>query len=437
MEVHKGSQLTYASELDLGSVPATDVGVLNSEYHAYYPVFSVKDAGNPVQFLIPGSNNLYINLDSSILYLKNRIMKSDGSTLSSTDLVSPTVNYFRALFSSCEVSMNSTVVSRSASLFPYRGHILDTLAHGNAYKTGKLASQIYIDDTKTNDFSPSNSGFVKRAEYCKNSAVFEVLGKLSESVFDANKFFPPEIDIRITLRRSDPAFCLDGPTDVKAVDVFPYKIEFEECTLFVRKYTINPLVVAQHHKILNGNGKLHYPLKAYELRNFNISSGTQTLSSENLFRNTLPQYVVVTFLESASLTGNLNKSCYNFTPAGIQSIKLTTDGESTVSRQIDLDVSNKISLLAYNTLFAALSDPENGISISRDKYLDGSFFVVLDLIPNQGVYRLQNQQIGQVQLDLKFKDPLTSTITCLVVGMFETMLTIDKNKSVNIESYGI
>jgi hypothetical protein len=58
-------------------------------------------------------------------------------------------------------------------------------------------------------------------------------------------------------------------------------------------------------------------------------------------------------------------------------------------------------------------------------------------MPSQGGFRLQNPQPGQVQLDLKFKNPLTQTITCLVMGMFQGMLTIDKSKNVTMEAFGV
>jgi hypothetical protein len=373
METFKGSVPAYAAELDLGNIPATDIGIVNSEYHSYFPVFSVKDAGNPVQFIIPSSNNLYLNLDSSFLYLKLRILKSDGTKLTSPNSVAPTFNFFRSLFSSCEIMMNSTVVSKSATLFPYRGHILDTLVHGDGYKSGQLYSQIYIDDKKSDDFSTANPGFVTRSELSKLSNQFEVVGKLSESIFDTNRFFPPDVTIRITLRRSDPSFCLDSNTAARSNEVFPYSIEFDDCSLYVRKYVVNLQVVAHHHKLLTSNGKLHYPIKTYELRSFNITSGTQQILSESLFRNYLPKFVVVTFLDSSRMTDKIEKSCFCFEPFSIQSLKVSTDGESTLYRQIDLDTENNICLLAYNTLFSALSEPENGISISRAKYLSGSF----------------------------------------------------------------
>jgi hypothetical protein len=78
MDVYKGSVPAYAAELDLGSIPATDIGIVSSEYHSYFPVFSVKDSGNPVQFIIPSSHNLYLNLDSSFLYIKARITKTEN-----------------------------------------------------------------------------------------------------------------------------------------------------------------------------------------------------------------------------------------------------------------------------------------------------------------------------------------------------------------------
>jgi hypothetical protein len=90
----------------------------------------------------------------------------------------------------------------------------------------------------------------------------------------------------------------------------------------------------------------------------------------------LAKYVDVTLLDISRMTGKIEKSCFRFGPFSIQSLKVSTDGESTLYRQIDLDKENIICLLAYNTLFSALSEPENGIFILRAKYLSGSFFVV-------------------------------------------------------------
>jgi hypothetical protein len=109
---------------------------------------------------------------------------------------------------------------------------------------------------------------VTRAELSQLSNQIEVVGKLSESIFDTNRFFSPDVPIRITLRRSDPSFCLDSNTAARSNEVFPYSIEFDDCSLHVRKYVLNPQVVAHHHKLTK---KLNYPIKSYKLRSFNIT----------------------------------------------------------------------------------------------------------------------------------------------------------------------
>jgi len=122
--------------------------------------------------------------------------------------------FFRALFDSCEVQMNSTVVTKSSTLFPYRGHFQDTLCHIHNFKNSQLLSQLYIEDSKYNDFS-SNPGYTKRASYSANSASFELVGKIAESVFESDRLFPPGVATRITLRRSEPNFALNSPSLTK------------------------------------------------------------------------------------------------------------------------------------------------------------------------------------------------------------------------------
>jgi len=81
--------------------------------------------------------------------------------------------------------------------------MLDNLTHGKAYKEGQLINHIYEEDTKTDDYSAQNTGFLKRVDMCKESHSFEFLGKLSESIFDCPKFIPPEVGVKITLSLSN------------------------------------------------------------------------------------------------------------------------------------------------------------------------------------------------------------------------------------------
>jgi hypothetical protein len=317
------------------------------------------------------------------MYIRTRILKADGSKLTSIDSVNPTNNFFRALFQSCAVSINSTIPSRSSTLFPYGGHILDTLTHGDSYKSGQLSAHAFVNDEKPEVLTAANPRFVERADISKLSTAFKIMGKLSESVFECPQVFPPDLNITITLRRSD------SDKEVKASESFPYYVQFEEVIFYVRKYMVNPQVVSYHHKLLNTNGKYYYSLKTYELRSFNIPSGVNTHLSENLFRKFLPQYVIVTFFDSATFSGRMNKDCFIFKHFNIQNIKIFSDGVgSTLYRELEMDLEHK----KYNTLASALADPELGVPVSRESYLEGAFFVVLDLVPTSVTNSLFSQR---------------------------------------------
>jgi hypothetical protein len=162
MEIFKGSQPSYRSELDLSSIPSSDVSLLHSEYFQYYPVFNLKDSSNPVQFIIPSTGTHYTQLSDSFLYLRLRILKTDGSNLTSAESVAGTNNLFAALFESAEIMLNSTIVSKSASLYPYKAHILDLLTKDSGYKNTFMGEQLFYPDEKLNDHTASIAGFLTR-----------------------------------------------------------------------------------------------------------------------------------------------------------------------------------------------------------------------------------------------------------------------------------
>jgi len=344
METIQGSVLSYSSELDLGSLPYSDVGIQSSEFHTYYPVFSIKDPGNPLQFIIPSTQSLYTDLSSAFLYFKIRILKENGKSIVDTDIVAPSHNFYRSLFTSCEVTLNSTVVSKSSSLYAYKAHILDTLCHGSGYKSSQLSRQLFLMDSKPDTFSTENTSFVTRGTYCLESSPFEVIGRISESVFESSRFFPPGVEVRVSLRRSDPSFCLDG-TEPAAGAKFPYQIVFDDATLYVRKYVVNPRILALHNQILSSKQKFYYPVKSFETRSFNIAIGTQSISSETLFRSILPEYLILTLVDSAAFSGKLSKGCFSFQPFDLQSVSVSLDGDSTMYRQLDFNTSNSLALL--------------------------------------------------------------------------------------------
>jgi len=104
---------------------------------------------------------------------------------------------------------------------------------------------------------------LKRLELCTASQSFEVMGKF-ESIYDCPKYPHRDIGVKLTLKRSDPEFCLVSGTDCKP----SYLIEYEEIILCVPKNSINSSVLAHHNRLFS-SGKLVYPVNFVDMRCLN------------------------------------------------------------------------------------------------------------------------------------------------------------------------
>lgn len=64
-EVFEGSLPAVRSSLDIFSTPLTDKSVLKSDYLSLYPVSSIQEAANPLEFSTGGISNQYLDLYNS------------------------------------------------------------------------------------------------------------------------------------------------------------------------------------------------------------------------------------------------------------------------------------------------------------------------------------------------------------------------------------
>lgn len=102
--------------LDLFSVPANQVAVQGQFYEDIWPVSQFQQT--PLEFDTNLQGDTYTDLSKSKLFLKVRILKSDGTSLTEENKVSPVNLFFHALFKQVDVYFNRTLVSSSGDLYP-------------------------------------------------------------------------------------------------------------------------------------------------------------------------------------------------------------------------------------------------------------------------------------------------------------------------------
>ena len=74
------------SELDLFSVPFTQTSIDDSKWVEYLPLNSVTENSRPMEFMLSGSGEEYVDLSETYLHVVVKITNTDGTALSTADV---------------------------------------------------------------------------------------------------------------------------------------------------------------------------------------------------------------------------------------------------------------------------------------------------------------------------------------------------------------
>ena len=85
----QGSKLQVNQELLIFDPPLVSSGVESVQYVSYLPTGQLSDDG-PIEFVVPNTSPMYMDLSRTTLCVKAKVVKNDGSDLAQADIVTPT-----------------------------------------------------------------------------------------------------------------------------------------------------------------------------------------------------------------------------------------------------------------------------------------------------------------------------------------------------------
>jgi hypothetical protein len=363
------------SALNYFGLPVTDVSVVGSNYIVIPPANQLKEESAPVSFTIPANSTQCIDLSSSYLYLKVKILKADGGNLTSSDVVSPCHMYFYSIFSDCKISINGSLVSNSNYMYPYQAGLNATLAHGGGEKSSELTSILYYEDSQPDVFDPSkNDGFKARQTLSADSKVFDMVGAIPVGFCQQGKYLPTFCNVNFEFIRQNAGFCLDCADATKS-----YKYEVVSAELHVKMNTIFPEIVDKLNKEFEKGERAQFPFRDVKLSPSLIVPGTLNYTKE-VINGKLPTTIVLGMVSDVAFRGRINRSAWNFNAFGLTSITITSDNIPWLRRRIDVDFQANNYLLGYQSLFKALPrGRRDGNQISRERYTAGNTLFVFDI----------------------------------------------------------
>src|SRR5206468_1690151 len=133
------------SEMDLFTVPLTLTSLGSGGWVEYKPISSLAD-GVPIEFVVSGSGQDYIDLANSQLYVRAEIVQGTNAAIDNTYHVGPINLLLHSLFSEVDFKLNDTLISSTNNTYPYRAYIETLLSYGPAAKNSQLTSALYYKD---------------------------------------------------------------------------------------------------------------------------------------------------------------------------------------------------------------------------------------------------------------------------------------------------
>jgi len=140
--VHKQSGECTKSELDLFSVPPTQRSMEQGSLIEYHPLTTVAD-GSPIEFDVGASGEDYIDFANTVLYVKAKITRADGTNLAVDSPIGPSNLFLHSLFTQVDVSLNGTLITASTNTYPYRAMMETLLCYGENAKRTQLTSGLF------------------------------------------------------------------------------------------------------------------------------------------------------------------------------------------------------------------------------------------------------------------------------------------------------
>ncbi|XP_063979067.1 uncharacterized protein F54H12.2-like [Diachasmimorpha longicaudata] len=295
--LHSHSSECVKSELDQFTTPPTQTSMENSQFVYYNRVSTLSDDA-PIEFIVPGHGEEFIDLAHTMIKVRARILKPEG-TAAVDDSVGP-------------------VVTPPNNLYVYSAYIETLLNYGTHAKSSHLGMSLWAMDSygamdstavATGD-ARNNNGLAARQAFTIGGTTFDLLGYLHCSVFNQDKFLINGVELRVRLIRAKDDYCLMDDTAQN------YKLHIEEASLIVRRVKLSPGILIAHAKTL-AKTTAKYPLTRVEVKSFVLHRGIMGETIDDALLGQLPKRIILGFVENASFNGSRKKNPFNFQNFGI------------------------------------------------------------------------------------------------------------------------
>jgi hypothetical protein len=441
--IHPRSHPSSKTELSLDGVPPTQMAITKTFMTEYHPIATLAGDKPLIEFLIPPSMNQFIDLDDSYLYVRFKYTPYKATSASDKTPIKmgvgeagPVNNLMHSLFSKVEVQLGGTTVTPSTEYYPYRAYFEKLLGYGSRAKNSYLAGAGWWTEEKDADIEKLVVGHA--AARPLNSEI-ELCDKLHFDLANQSRLIIPGVPLKISLQANSPAFYIQSKTKDT---IIKHEVEFLEVTLFIKHVIVSDYQYMMTEKEVQKNGAL-YPISRNVIKLMYIPSNSTTKPLENEFSGQLPRRITLGLVENSQLKGDFNSNPFVFSDHGLSKLSCRVNGEQIPyqSYKPNFSSSPKRALKEYLALYRAMnqmnSDPI--LDLTFEKFVKGYTLFSFNLAPDgsdgcEG--HLNPIKSGNISFEFTFRAPTKTTLTAVAFCEYDNIISIDKDRNVNLDWHG-
>ena len=278
----RNSCACVGSQLDLFTVPGTQTSQHKNHYVAHYPISSAANVA--LEFDVKPST-MYTDLADTRLYLRCKVLKSDGTELPAGADVNVSNMIFHSLMQRIDVYVGNTLITQSNSFYSWKAGLETLLNFGSDSKQSQLFNIGYDKDGK------------KMKELVKESQEFELWGPLHVDFFFQPKYLISNVPLRVKINRNDAEFYMVSAAGGN------YGVQINEAVLWVRRVEIAPAIELAHAKALLAGKSALYPMHRGEIEVVSVPQYQQTVTKDNMFMTRLPKKLIIAMVPNDVFNG--------------------------------------------------------------------------------------------------------------------------------------
>lgn len=426
--IHDKSESTTLPELDLFSIPPTSVGVTSAKY-IECPLVNHISASSPLEWRYAAQRN-FLNLQRSYVLFKASIRKADGSRLVVNENVKWPVSFVQnigqTMFKQFQVYLNGVCIENTGDLYAYRGIIETELFESEERKKTVYTASGYFPDSAVD--SSASPGHLARQNVVDAGKSAWFAAPINLNIFKQPRLLLNYIDLRLIAHINSPKFVIES-LEVPG-DATQYTVHLEDCKLMLHEYELHESTMTAIETMLKKQQAITYPMQAVQMRSFYMAPGRLDAPENRILTSHFPKRVIACMVESDAFHGNYKKSPFNFKNFGTKDIHLEVGSRMIPAKMADLDFEND----NYLQMFMNLSQNFPNSGITRDTFASHSCFFVFNVSPYIDSESIDLLQSGSTSIRVSFKNPLTSGVYMILHCMFDSMCSIDSQRTVHIDS---